>query len=128
MTYLLDTHFLVWILIDDSHISKAARTILTDPRNRLIFSVASIWELSIKHARRPKFIPIDPSVIRHKLLEDGYIELPISGEHVLAAGALPPIHKDPFDRLLIAQSTIEGIVLLTADKGIATYPGLIRKV
>ncbi|HEX7730590.1 MAG TPA: type II toxin-antitoxin system VapC family toxin [Terracidiphilus sp.] len=128
MTYLLDTHFLVWILIDDSHISKAARTILTDPRNRLIFSVASIWELSIKHARRPKFIPIDPSVIRRKLLEDGYIELPISGEHVLAAGALPPIHKDPFDRLLIAQSTIEGIVLLTADKGIATYPGLIRKV
>ena len=128
MTYLLDTHFLVWILIDDSHISKAARTILTDPRNRLIVSVASIWELSIKHARRSKFIPIDPSVIRRKLLEDGYIELPISGEHVLAAGALPPIHKDPFDRLLIAQSTIEGIVLLTADKGIATYPGLIRKV
>ena len=93
-----------------------------------MFSVVSLWEIAIKFALgRPDF-QVDPRVLRRGLLDNGYRELPITADHALATAGLPPIHKDPFDRLLVAQATVDGIVLLTADQIVARYPGPIRLV
>jgi PIN domain nuclease of toxin-antitoxin system len=125
--FLLDTHFLIWISIDDRRISRRPRTVLNDQANELVFSSASRWEIAIKRTRRADF-GYDPRGLKRQLIANGYEELPVHGSHVVSLDALPPIHKNPFDRLLIAQATIEGIMLLTADAVIARYPGPIRKV
>lgn len=127
MTFLLDTHFVIWIPIDDRRIGKAARTILTDPANTFLFSAANLWEIAIKRSRRDGFA-YDPRAIRKHMLANGYVELPIEGSHAVAVDSLPQIHNDPFDRLLIAQALVEGITFLTRDTTIAKYPGPIRKV
>ena len=128
MRFLLDTHFVVWVPIDDHRISRQARTILNDPANQFVFSVSSIWEIAIKKGLgRPDF-PHDPREMRKQLIENGYAELTIESRHVVLVDSMPPIHKDPFDRILIAQAMVEGITLLTADPVIAKYPGPIRKV
>ncbi len=88
----------------------------------------SIWEVAVKSALGRKDFQFDPRALRRNLLDNGYIELPLTSDHALAVQGLPPIHKDPIDRLLIAQATVEGILLLTADRQIARYPGPIRKV
>ncbi len=128
MKYLLDTHFFLWLPIGGAGISRAARTIINDSANDFAFSVASLWEVALKRARYGSNFAYDPRAIRAGMLQNGYEELPVQGPHVVAVDALPPIHKDPFDRLLIAQAMIEGITLLTADATIARYPGPIRKV
>lgn len=128
MRLLLDTHFLIWSIRDSARFSDALTARLTDPQNTLVFSVASIWEIGIKHALgRPEF-HFDPVVIRPGLLAQGYEELPITGPQVVATANLPAIHRDPFDRLLIAQAQIEGITLLTSDAAVAAYPGPIERV
>ena len=128
MKFLLDTQIAIWVLIDDRRLSRRARAIVNDPQNQLLFSVLSIWEIAIKsRLRRPDFL-YEPREIRRHLLEDGYEELPVLGTHAVLVDSLTPIHKDPFDRLLIAQAMVEGITLLTADATIAKYPGPIRKV
>jgi PIN domain nuclease of toxin-antitoxin system len=96
--------------------------------NELVFSVASIWEIGIKQQMGLPDFHADPGVVRNALFENGYTELDIAGRHVLSGASLPPIHKDPFDRILIAQAMIEGVILLTVDPVIARYPGPIRKV
>jgi PIN domain nuclease of toxin-antitoxin system len=107
--------------------AEAAR-LIDDTENELVFSVASLWEIAIKSSRgRPGFA-VDVSILRRAVLDNGYRELPIVGEHAVAAVGLPPLHKDPFDRLLIAQAMVEGILLLTADRTVARYPGPIRAV
>ena len=93
-----------------------------------MFSVASLWEIAIKFAlRRPEF-QFDPRVLRRGSLDNGYSELDVTAQHALATVPLPPIHKDPFDRLLIAQATVEGITLVTVDATILRYPGPIQRV
>jgi PIN domain nuclease of toxin-antitoxin system len=106
----------------------AARTLISNTQNELTFSVASIWEAAVKHAKGLPSFRADPVLLRNSLLRSGYEELVITGPHAAAVAHLPPIHKDPFDRLLIAQAMVEGITLLTADSTIARYPGPIRKV
>jgi PIN domain nuclease of toxin-antitoxin system len=101
---------------------------IADSENILLFSVASIWEISIKHAKGLESFHARPSTVWEGLLENGYAELAVLGKHAIAAGNLPPIHKDPFDRILIAQAMVEGIILLTADPVIAQYQGPIRKI
>ena len=101
---------------------------IADSGNELYFSVASIWEISIKHAKGLESFHARPSTVWEGLLGNGYVELAVLGKHAIAAGNLPPIHKDPFDRILIAQAIVEGITFLTADAVIAKYPGPIRKV
>jgi PIN domain nuclease of toxin-antitoxin system len=103
--------------------------LLDDPQNEPIFSSASLWEVAIKHGlgRRGDF-RVDARLLRRGLLDNGYGELPITSEHAVALDSLPPIHKDPFDRILVAQSMVEGITLLTADPLIARYPGPVRRV
>ncbi len=128
MKYLLDTHFVLWIPIDAPLISRNARAILTDPANEFIFSAASLWELAIKRSLPRGNFAGDPTLIRRQMMDHGYRELPVHGFHAVAVEMLPPIHKDPFDRILIAQAQIEGITLLTTDAVVARYPGPIRRV
>ena len=101
---------------------------IADPANVLVFSVASLWEIAIKRSlKRPDF-RIDSGVLRRGLLANGYEELTVLGSHAVAVESLPLVHKDPFDRLLVAQATVEGITLLTSDGLLARYPGPIRRV
>lgn len=128
MKFLLDTHFVIWIPIDDRRISRTARKLLTDPAHQFVFSSASLWEIAIKRTQKRMDFAFDPRGIRRQMIANGYEELPVDGSHVVSIDVLPPIHKDPFDRILIAQAMVEGITLLTSDKVIASYPGPIRKV
>jgi PIN domain nuclease of toxin-antitoxin system len=128
MTFLLDTQFVIWIPIDDRRISKVARRILTDPANSFLFSAASLWEVAIKRARKRTGFAFDPRAIRQHMLANGYDEMPIEGPHAVAVDSLPLLHRNPFDRLLMAQAIVEGITLLTTDAMIAKYPGPFRRV
>lgn len=100
---------------------------LDDPYNEPVFSSASLWEISIKSALGRSDFRVNARLLRRGLLDNGYLELPITSEHAVAIDGLPPIHKDPFDRLLIAQSLVEGITLLTSDPVVNRYPAPIRR-
>jgi PIN domain nuclease of toxin-antitoxin system len=125
---LLDTHLLLWAAADDRQLSLAAREMLEDPANTLHVSAASLWEITIKHRLGRDDFRIDPVRLHRALLDNGYADLPISAAHALAAGALPMLHKDPFDRMLVAQATNDGLTLLTSDSTLARYPGPITCV
>ncbi len=128
MKILLDTHLLLWAAGKPNRLPAAARKLIDSPANELLFSAAVVWEVAIKRALGRSDFQADPRLLRRGLLDNGYTELPILSDHVVALDSLPPIHKDPFDRLLVAQATVEGITLLTADSVVAGYPGLIRAV
>ena len=105
-----------------------AATLINDGANKLYFSAASVWEAVVKNELgRPDF-QVDPHLLRRGLVDNGYQELPILSRHTLAASHLPGIHKDPFDRILIAQTETEGFLLLTADELVARYPGPVRRI
>lgn len=128
MKFLPDTHLLLWAAGEPGKMSKAAREIIDDPSNDLYFSAVSIWEIAIKRALGRASFQTDPQRMQRLLLANGYIELALTSDHALVVLSLPPIHQDPFDRILVAQAVSEGITLLTADSDIAQYPGPIRKV
>ena len=128
MRLLLDTHLLLWAAEPSTPLSSQARQLITDPDNELSFSVASIWEIVIKRGRGRDDFQIDPRLLRRSLLDNEYRELTITGEHAAAIANLPPLHRDPFDRMLVAQSIVEGVILLTADPVVAQYPAPVRKV
>jgi PIN domain nuclease of toxin-antitoxin system len=99
---------------------------LEDPAHTPVFSVASLWELLIKRALgRPDFT-VQPAVLRRALLDGGWQELAIEAHHALAVASLPPLHRDPFDRLLLAQASADGLLLITADQQLAQYPAPVR--
>ena len=126
MRLLLDTHLLLWAAGVPEQLPGDARTLIEQPENELFVSAASLWEVTIKRSLgRADFI-VEPRQLRRGLLENGYTELAITGAHAIAVDGLPPIHGDPFDRLLVAQAQVEAITLLTADKTVARYPGPIR--
>jgi len=128
MKFLLDTHVLLWAAGEPARLSAAARRLINGAESELLFSAASLWEVAIKRGLGRKDFQVDARLLRRGLLDNGYVELPILSEHVVAVDALPPIHKDPFDRLLVAQATVEGITLVTVDPLVAQYPGPIRKL
>ena len=128
MKLLLDTHVLLWAAGSPEQLSPEARAMLEDPDNALLFSAASLWEIAIKRSLGRADFKVDARVLRRGLQDNGYQELPITSEHAVFIDSLPPIHKDPFDRILVAQATVEGISLLTADALIAQYPGPILKL
>lgn len=128
MKVLLDTHVLLWAAGQPSRLPAAARRLLNDPRNEPVFSSASLWEIAIKSGLGRGDFQVDARSLRRELLDNGYLELPITSEHAVAIDCLPPIHKDPFDRLLVAQSIVEGFTLLTADPLVAQYPAHVQKV
>ena len=128
MKLLLDTHLLLWAAGDPGRLSAAARALIEEPDNALFFSAANLWEIAIKRSIGRDDFRVDARVLRRSLLDNGYNELPITSEHAVAIDTLPPIHKDPFDRIMVAQATVEGITLLTSDSLVAQYPGPLRLV
>lgn len=128
MRYLLDTHLLLWAAGHPERLSPSARATLEDPGNELLFSAVNMWEIVIKSGLGRTDFRVDAMVLRRGLLNNGYAELSLSSEHVLAIAGLPGLHKDPFDRMLLAQSRSEGVTLLTADPLVAQYPGPVRAV
>lgn len=128
MKFLVDTHLLLWAAGEPGKLPLQARELIADTDNVLLFSAASLWEVAIKRGLGREDFQVDPRLLRRGLLDNGYDELPVRSEHAVAIDSLPPIHKDPFDRLLVAQATVEGITLLTADALMGRYPGPLRVV
>ena len=128
MKFLLDTHLLLWAAGEPRRLSKQARALIDNPDNELLFSAASLWEVAIKRGLGRKDFKVDARLLRRGLLDNDYRELPIISDHVVATESLPLIHRDPFDRILVAQATVEGITLLTIDSLVSQYPGPIRTV
>lgn len=128
MRLLLDTHLLIWTAGFSSRLSPTARELIEDRSNTLHFSSASIWEITIKAAKGLQDFQVDPAAIWLGLLANAYVEVPVSSRHSIAVRDLPAIHKDPFDRILLAQAQVEELTLLTIDSQIARYPGSILKV
>jgi len=102
MKLLLDTHLLLWAAGEPRRLSKAARALIDDPDNELLFSAASLWEVAIKRGLSRKDFKVDARLLRRGLLDNGYRELPILSDHVVATESLPLIHRYPFDRILVA--------------------------
>lgn len=122
MRVLLDTQAWLWMLMAPERFSHRSLRIVEASKNHLILSAASAWEIGIKHELGRLELPGTPeSVIPDLMLRSGVGALPISHAHALRAGALPPHHRDPFDRLLIAQAQIEGLPLLTSDAQVKQY-------
>jgi PIN domain nuclease of toxin-antitoxin system len=128
MKLLLDTHLLLWAAGETQRLSKPARTLIGNPDNELLFSAASLWEVAIKRRLGRADFKVDARLLRRGLLDNGYSELPIISDHVVATESLPLLHRDPFDRILVAQATVEGITLLTIDSLVSQYAGPIRTV
>ena len=128
MKLLLDTHLLLWTVSESRRLSSEARELIGDPDNELLFSIASLWEVAIKQSLGREDFRIDLRLLRRGLLDNNFEQLSITAEHTLTLADLPMLHRDPFDRMLVAQSIVEGIILLTADPVIARYPAPVRKV
>ena len=127
MKILLDTHLLLWAAEQSSRLSKKALKAIADPANELIFSSASVWEIAIKGSLGRQDFQVDARLFRRGLLDNGYREVSITSEHAVVAATLPDIHRDPFDRMLVAQSQVEGLMLLTSDPTVAKHAGAIQK-
>lgn len=127
MRLLLDTHVLLWVAAGSDRLSAQAQALIEDPNNQLYFSAASLWEISIKNKLGRADFKVELAILRRNLLDHGFEEVTISSQHTIAVDALPMIHKDPFDRMLIAQTMTEGVLLMTADSVIASYPVAVIK-
>lgn len=125
---LLDTHLLLWAAGQPERLSTPARQLLDDPRNEPLFSAASLWEVAIKSSLGREDFRVEPRLLRRGLLDNGYAELPITSQHAVNIDSLPPLHKDPFDRLLLAQALSEDLLLVTSDAQLARYPAPVRTV
>jgi PIN domain nuclease of toxin-antitoxin system len=128
MNLLVDTHLLLWAAGEPQKLSRTARHVLEDANAQLWFSVASLWEVAIKHQLGREDFHAAPRRLRRGLIDHGWRELAVLSEHAVAIEDLPPIHKDPFDRMLLAQAQVEGLILLTSDEIVAQYTGPVRKV
>lgn len=128
MRLLLDRQLLLWGgSLSETFVLRGPPAI-EDPPDELHFSAASVWEVAIKSGLGRSDFQVDARLLRRGLLDNDYGELAITSEHAVAAGGLPPLHRDPFDRLLVAQAMVEGTVLLTGDPLVAQYPAPVRRV
>jgi PIN domain nuclease of toxin-antitoxin system len=118
---LLDTHIVLWAAGQPEKLSESARNLLMASDNILFFSAASIWEMVIKRGLGRADFMVNPRRLRMMLIAHGYNELPVNSEHAFMVEMLPMLHKDPFDRLLLAQARTEGMLLLTVDSLLAQY-------
>lgn len=128
MKILLDTHLLLWSAGQPEKLSRIASRLIDDPANEPFFSAVSLWEIAIKRGLGRTDFQVDPRILRRGLLDNGYIELAMTSDHAVAIDGLPLLHRDPFDRILIAQATVEGILLLSTDSQVSQYRGPIRLV
>ena len=127
MKLLLDTQLLLWAAGQPERLSASARKQIKNPKNEILFSAASLWEITIKNSLGRDDFRAEPRLLRRGLLDNGYTELPVTSQHAVNIDGLPPLHKDPFDRMLLAQALTEGITLLTSDAQLARYRGPVRK-
>lgn len=126
MRYLFDTHLLLWLAEGSPRLPRRAVEVAEDPGATILFSAVSLWEIAIKTGlNRPDF-HVDPALMQHGLLTNGFEELPVKGVHAIALNALPLLHRDPFDRMLIAQAVAEQVQLLSMDRAFARYSGPIE--
>jgi len=121
MNILLDTHIALWALAGDPVLPVQGEKLICDKSNRIFFSIASMWEVSIKHTIKPGRMPITGAEFLHYCEQAGYERLSIHERHVLALELLESIHADPIDRILVVQAHTEGFLLLTHDKTLASY-------
>lgn len=128
MNLLLDTHLILWAAGDPDRLPEEARQLLLDTANELYYSAASLWEVTIKRTLGRSDFQVDPHRLWCMLPVSGYRELSITGEHAIAIETLPLLHKDPFDRLLLAQARVESLTLLTADQQLAGYGAPVRLI
>jgi len=124
---LLDTHTFIWWDSDPAKLSAGARALCCDPANQLVLSVTSLWEIQIKRqlGKLDLRLPL-AEIVAHQQETNGVTILPIVQAHVLALEDLPTHHRDPFDRLLVAQAIVEGATLVTADPVLKSYPAEVR--
>ncbi len=122
MRLLLDSHVLLWSIYDPAKLSSTAANLIRNPQNVLLLSDASLWELSLKIAKGKLAYEFSQHTFRDRIVQLGVQPLSITDHHIQRSVALPPHHADPFDRMLIAQSQIENVPLLTSDRDIARYP------
>jgi PIN domain nuclease of toxin-antitoxin system len=130
MKLLLDTQMLIWATFCSAKLPDQARQLIVDRDNDIFFSPASLWETAIKNSRNRLDFQVEARILRSRLLDCGYQEMPITGIHAIAVSDLPLLHKDPFDRLLLAQAKTEGFSLMTTDATLEAYPApviLFRK-
>ena len=125
MRFLLDTHVLLWALIEPSRLAQTIQTVLEDSQNEVLFSAASIWEIAIKYALGRADFQVHPDSILEAALNSGFAELPVRSAAALRVGTLPHLHRDPFDRLLIAQAMTEPAAFYTADETLRAYSELV---
>lgn len=130
MSLLLDTHVALWAVGDSPRLKSSAKAEIAAHEGGVAVSVASLWEIAIKHANETsrKTMPVSAREAHDAFAAAGFAILPIAAAHALAVQDLPTIHKDPFDRILVAQARAEGLTLLTSDATVAKYPGDVRKV
>jgi len=128
MRLLLDTHVLLWAVIEPSRLRAQVRMTLEDPVNEVLFSAASVWEMAIKAALGRADFQVSPRAILEAALETGFTELPVLSAAALRVTDLPHHHRNPFDRLLVAQAMTEPAVLYTADATLCAYSELVFRV
>jgi PIN domain nuclease of toxin-antitoxin system len=128
MNLLLDTHIALWAIADHPKLSAQARALILAPKSTVWVSVASVWEIAIKHSLARGDMPLSSLDAVNYFQAAGYRILPVEAEHVVAVEELPPHHQDPFDRLLVAQALTEPMRLLTHDSTVARYSDTIIKV
>lgn len=125
MNLLLDTHVALWAITDSPRLGERARSLISEPANTVWVSVASLWEIAIKHSLGRGDMPITAAQARDWFEQSGYRLLPVEAPHVLTLTGLPPHHNDPFDRLLVAQALAEPLRLITHDAQMARYSDTI---
>lgn len=126
--FLVDTQLLLWNAYGSRRLPARVARLFRDGRHEFYFSAASIWEIAIKASQGRKNFDVDAREVHRTLVENGFHELSIDAEHALASAALPSLHADPFDRMLVAQSLVEPMALITTDERLAGYPGTIEVV
>jgi PIN domain nuclease of toxin-antitoxin system len=126
VSFLLDIHVLLWAAGTPERLPGDARAMIENPAAELVFSAASLWEVAIKSGLGRLDFRVDSRLLRRGLLENDYAELSGTGAHAVIVDLLPPIHRDPFNRILVAQAQVEGITLLTADEVVGRCPGPIQ--
>lgn len=128
MRLLLDTHVLLWAVAASRRLPKSARALIQDEENEVFYSAASLWEIAIKAGLGRSDFEVDVEQLHASLPQAGFSEMPVRAAHAVAVSALPELHRDPFDRMLVAQALLEPLVLLTNDALLTKYPAPVRMI
>jgi len=125
---LLDTHLLIWALDEFERLPTEARVLVQDPRNEVVFSAVSIWEIAIKARLGRTDFAVQPDEIARAAIATGFSELPVRWQAAAAVADLPLHHRDPFDRILLSQAITESIHFYTVDRKLTPYSSLVRLI